>query len=198
MIDHEILLEAGAQEVELDKQETLFQIGDSARYYFQIVSGEIKMNNFNGEGQEFVQAIFSKGESFGEPPLFGDFPYPANAVAISNAKLLRLPKEKFLQLLTQHPKISLQFNAVLAKRLHYKATIAANNSIEDARLRILTVLDFLKDNVYKVEGKHTYLVEFTRQQIANLTGLRVETVIRTLKQLDAAGEVVIRDRKVWR
>ena len=39
--------------------------------------------------------------------------------------------------------------------------------------------------MYQVAGKHQYQVELTRQQIAHLTGLRVETVIRTMKELEA-------------
>ena len=42
------------------------------------------------------------------------------------------------------------------------------------------------------------MVEITRQQIADLTGLRVETVIRAIKSLEKKGEVTIKDRKVYR
>jgi len=43
-----------------------------------------------------------------------------------------------------------------------------------------------------------YKVELTRQQLADLTGLRVETVIRSIKKLEQKGELLIKDRKVYR
>jgi len=42
------------------------------------------------------------------------------------------------------------------------------------------------------------MVEITRQQIADLTGLRVETVIRSIKSLERKGELSIVKRKVYR
>ncbi len=198
MIALELLERYGAKEVRIARGETLFQVGDMARFYFQIVTGEIKMNNYNDEGREFVQGIFSAGRSFGEPPLFADFEYPANAVAIVDCVLMCLPRKEFKSLLLENPEVHLELTSILATRLHYKATMAANASIEEAHLRILTLLDYLKDSVYKVPGKHTWEVNLTRQQIADLCGLRVETVIRILKQLSAQGAVAIVNREVWR
>jgi CRP-like cAMP-binding protein len=43
-----------------------------------------------------------------------------------------------------------------------------------------------------------YLINFTRQQIGDLTGLRVETVIRTIKNLEKKGALKIINRKVYK
>jgi len=72
------LLNAGAFLKKYKKGEVLFQEGTIARYYHQVHLGEIKMNNFNDEGKEYIQGIFTKDKSFGEPPLFANFKYPAN------------------------------------------------------------------------------------------------------------------------
>jgi CRP-like cAMP-binding protein len=39
-------------------------------------------------------------------------------------------------------------------------------------------------------------VELTRQEIADMTGLRVETVIRTMKAMEEKGMLKIENRKV--
>jgi hypothetical protein len=46
------------------------------------------MNNYNLDGKEFIQGIFREGQSFGEPPLFADVKYPANAEAILDSEVL--------------------------------------------------------------------------------------------------------------
>lgn len=41
------------------------------------------------------------------------------------------------------------------------------------------------------------MVKLTRQQIADMTGLRVETVIRSIRQMEEKGELVIDKGKVY-
>jgi len=198
MIDEALLLEYGAEEIAYKKGQEVFEVGHLAQYYFQIKSGKAKMNNFNDEGREFVQGIFGEGDSFGEPPLFGEFRYPAGAQVMSDSKLIVLPRENFHKLLEEHAGIALSFTKIFADRLHFKSTIAAEMSTQDSGHRILALIDFLKMHVDKLETHQKYPVDLTRQQIADLTGLRVETVIRTLKKLEIDGQLAIIDRKVWR
>ena len=155
------------------------------------------MNNYNQDGKESVQGIFSTGQSFGESPLLANVKYPANAEAISDAEVFQLSKEEFLELLSSNPKVHLKITETLAKRLYYKAIMVSEISSQEPEHRILRILDYLK-NVAKVEGKFGYKVELPRQQLADLTGLRVETVIRVTKSLERKGELQIKKRKVYR
>ena len=198
MIDEQLLLDHGARKVSFSKGDQLFMEGDSALNFYQVISGEIKMNNYNEDGKEFIQGIFSIGQSFGEPPLFANVKYPANAEAISNAEVFQLPKAQFLQLLTSNPKIHLRITETLAKRLYYKAIMVSEISSQEPEHRILRILDYLKKHVAKKEGQFSFKVDLTRQQLADLTGLRVETVIRATKSLEKKGELQIKKRKVYR
>ncbi len=198
MIEKEILLKYEAIEIQLSKNELLFEKGDKAKYYYQIISGEIKMFNLNEDGKEFIQGIFSKNRSFGEPPLFSsDELYVANAIALENTLLIRLEKSSFINLLKENPEVHLQFTQTLADRLHFKSIMAAEISNNDPESRIITLIDYLKYKIYKIPVPFEYEVELTRQQIADLTGLRVETVIRSIKELEKKGQVRIISRKVY-
>jgi len=198
MIPVEILEQFGAKEIQLAKGDFLFKEGQYAKNYYQLSSGELKMNNYTEDGNEFIQAIFSKNESFGEPPLFGDFTYPANAEALTDCKLLSLKKEDLFELLKKNPEIHLEVLKSIAQRLYYKAKMAVEISNHQAGHRILTLIDFLKDREGGTFEKYTYEVELTRKQIGDLTGLRTETVIRAMKALEKESEIEIRERKVFR
>ena len=198
MIEEPLLRQYGASEREYGKNDVIFMQGDHAIKYYQVGTGEVKMNNYNDEGKEFIQGLFSDGRSFGEPPLFSGFEYPANAVALKPTTLLALEKGSFFRLLKEHPEVHLKFTGVLAKRLHYKAMMVAEISSEEADHRILTLIDYFKQTIDQVHGAFSYEVKLTRQQIADLTGLRVETVIRTVKKLESEAEIKIIDRKIWR
>jgi CRP-like cAMP-binding protein len=198
MINEDLLIRYGAQLIKIAKNQLLFQEGDRANFYFQIQSGEIKMNNYTPEGKEFIQSIFSKGRGFGEPPLLIDSPYPCNAYTTADSILFKLEKSAFLQLLQENPDAHLEFSKTICDRLHFKAIMAAELSYNEPEHRILTFIDYLKTHIYKLDGQYTYEVELKRQQIADLTGLRVETVIRAIKSLEKKGELKIIQRKVWR
>ncbi len=168
----------------------------TARFYFQIITGKIEMVNINPEGKEFVQGIFENGQSFGEPPLFHGSAYPAAAKAVEATTLYKLRKEKLFELLKDHPNIHLNFTTILTKRLMYKAMMMKEISSHDAKHRILTFLDYLKGEYGKSEA--LFHIDLTRQQLSNLLGIRVETVIRTIKQLAASDEISLKGRKIFR
>lgn len=198
MITHDILLAKGAKVKIFQKGDFIFKKGNKARFYFQIISGEVKMNNFSETGGEFIQGIFKAGESFGEPPLLINNPYPANAEVTKETKIIQLPRATFIELMKDE-NISLDFLKTFAQRLYYKSVISTGMSIEKAELRILNLLDYLKK--YEIENipeNQSYRFELTRQEIANLTGLRVETVIRTIKKLENKKKIKIINRKLYR
>ena len=86
----------------------------------------------------------------------------------------------------------------LAQRLHYKSVMAAEISTEDAEHRLLQLFDYSIAYFNFKKEEDGYHIELTRQQIGDLTGLRVETVIRTIKTLEKKEEVKIINRKVYR
>ncbi|MFA4867699.1 MAG: Crp/Fnr family transcriptional regulator [Pedobacter sp.] len=198
MIDEKLLIQFGARLATFNKGEILFSQGDTPRYYFQILNGEVKMNNFNDEGKEFVQGFFTTGESFGEPPLFLKDTYPANAEAIVNSQIYLLSRDKFMDLLMANPQIHLCMTTNLARRLYYKSIMASEISSQEPEHRVLKLIDYFRTKINKTPINTKYKVEITRQQIADLTGLRVETVIRAIKALEKKGELTIINRKVYR
>ncbi|OMQ11045.1 Crp/Fnr family transcriptional regulator [[Flexibacter] sp. ATCC 35103] len=198
MITVDLLQKYGALKKSFDKNEIIFEEGNLPAHYYQIISGEVKMSNYNDDGREFIQGIFYKGQSFGEPPLFLNQNYPANAIAVDDSEILLLAKNNFMKLLEENPAVSIKIIENLAQRLYYKSVMAAEMSTQEPEHRVLKLMDhgiayfnFKKDD-------NGYLINFTRQQIGDLTGLRVETVIRTIKALEKKGILKIINRKVYR
>jgi CRP-like cAMP-binding protein len=197
MISKELLEKYGGKQVHLNKGAFLFYEGDPASNYYEVVEGSIKMVNFSEDGHEFTQGIFEKGDSFGEPPLFAGMTYPSNAVATEDTTVWKLPRENFFNMLKDNFEVHLDFTVKLCQRIHYKATIMRGISSHAPEHRIITFIDYLKE-ISPLGENQPYEVPFTRQQIADMTGLRVETVIRTIKALEQQGKVFIKNRKVYR
>lgn len=198
MITVELLEKHGVITKSFDKNDLIFEEGNLPSHYYQIISGEVKMSNYNDDGREFIQGIFYNKQSFGEPPLFLNQKYPANAIAVEDTEIYILPKENFMKLLEENPKISLKIIENLAQRLYYKSVMAAEISTHEPEHRVLKLIDHGIAYFNFQKDENGYLINFTRQQIGDLTGLRVETVIRTIKTLEKKGELKIINRKVYR
>ena len=203
MIERGILIEYGAIEEFLPKNEALFHAGSDANYYHQLIEGSIKLITNSGDGQEFIQGIFNSGDSFGEPPLFCNFPYPSTAIAMDDCTVLKLGKTQFFELLKNNFEIHLKFDQVICKRLRYKSMILSDISFYDPEHRITNLLKYLKDSKTPkgtangmVRVSKPYVIPFTRQQLADMSGLRVETVIRTVKKMEEKGKLKIVGRKI--
>jgi|SRR5690554_299094 len=190
-IDLELLISFGAVFKEYEKGEVLFSEGDKASHYYQIVSGSIKMFNTNDDGKEFTQGYFSIGQSFGEPPLFIDEKYPASAMAFQHSEVVKLSKDKFLTIMDEFPQVQKQFLELMARRIHSKATSSKDIINQKPEFRIEAFLQSCK----KSEEKE--FISLTRQEIANFTGLRVETVIRTLSKMKKKNLVEIINHKIY-
>lgn len=195
MIEEKLLLEKGATLRKYKKDQSIFYEGDKAMYYFQIAEGSIKMVSVNDTGKEFIQGIFKPGDSFGEPVLIIDEPYPATAVANEDSIIIKLNKDFFLDILKENPDIHFRFSQVLAKRIYHKSLIAKEISTYGPEHRIFSVLKIFKKD-YNVNGE-SYKVELSRQQIADMTGLRVETVIRSIKKLQEKKLIKIQKGKIY-
>jgi CRP-like cAMP-binding protein len=196
IISEDQLLAYGADYEDYDIGQSIFREGGLPKFYFQIVNGIVELNNYHEDGKEFTQNILSAGQSFGESLLFNERAYPMSAVAKTKCKILKLSKVDFFNLLTQNQEISLNMFRCLADRLYYKYIMLFNISATDPSFKIKTIMDYLKGDKPD-NGSYSFQVPLTRKQIANLTGLRVETVIRTVKKMENEKTLKIEHGKIY-
>lgn len=196
MINIDLLLTYGANYKKLRKGEIIFSEGGTALFYHQLVEGRVRWVNVDDEGKEFIQHIIEPGECFGELPLFDGEGYAATAIAEEDAVIIRLHQATFQQLLKDHPSILSSFTRLMAQRLRYKFMLVKELSSYSPGHRILSLIRYMKENKMNICPKCNKLL-LTRQQLANMTGLRVETVIRTIKDLEEKKFLTIQKGKVY-
>jgi len=196
LIPAPLLQKFKARLVSVRKDQVLFEEGEAATDFFQVEEGQIKMYIINPDGQEFTQGLFNAGESFGEPALLGGFKYPSSAMAVTAGKLWRLPRPEFLQLLKENFDLHLKLDQVLCKRLQYKSMILTEVSSYDPEHRLTTVLKYFKAKLTKADESEKIIIPFTRQQLADMTGLRVETVIRSIKKMEKEKKLTLVGHKI--
>jgi CRP/FNR family transcriptional regulator, cyclic AMP receptor protein len=200
MVDIDTLLCWGATYKRVRTGEIIFEEGTQGRYFHQLVEGRVRWINVDDEGREFIQKVIEEGESFGELPLLDDGPYVATAVADRDSILIRLPKEAFLQLLRENPPMMFAFTRLMTQRLRNKFVLLKEVACQDPERKVITVLNMYKDDHPGADCpkcRKGIRVGLTRQEIADMVGLRVETVIRTIRRLNEKGVVEIMRGKVY-
>jgi CRP-like cAMP-binding protein len=196
MIDIDILLAWGAAYKKVAEGEMIFQEGCECRFYHQLVTGKVRWVNINDEGKEFLQVVINAGECFGELPLFDDGTYAATAIADTDSVIIRLHKPSFLQLIKENPETHFAFSRLLTERLRFKFFILKEIAKHNPEHSISMLFSYFKSTKKNI-CTECNRVNLTRQQIADMTGMRVETVIRAIKSLQEKGQVVIAKGKVY-
>lgn len=194
-ISAKILLEHGGIQKEYEKNEYIFHEGDGARYFYQIIKGKVKLFTANTEGRIFVQGVFMDGESFGEPPMIIKEKYPVSAMAIESSIIIKMSDSLFEKLMSEDHSINSILLNTLATRLYNKSLVTKHLINQKTAHRILAFLqDYKRKNG---QSDKRMLIPFTRQEIADFTGLRVETIIRSLAELKEKNIVEIVERKLF-
>lgn len=196
MIDQDTLFTWGAVAKHYERGEVIFREGNLPRFYYQIIDGKISMFHLSEEGREFIQGIFKSGDSFGEPPLLLGKPYPTTASVLVPTTVLQLRRNVFLEMLADNPSICQRFLFVMAQRVYDKAVAASSIINEPAEKRILALLERIKETEHP-NTPTPVLIAYSRQRLADMCGLRVETLIRELAKMNEKGQVSIQNRKLY-
>ncbi|TAK14038.1 MAG: cyclic nucleotide-binding domain-containing protein [Anaerolineae bacterium] len=119
--------------VDLEKDQVLFNKGDAGDALYILRSGRLKMVSKDSEGNEMVLNQVGPGAVIGEMALIDREPRSAGVIALTNAALLRLSTEDFLNTLSAQPLMGLEISRNLIKRLRF-ATTYIENAIEWSQL----------------------------------------------------------------
>ena len=196
MLNIDTLVAWGANYKHVPAEGIIFHEGTHCSFYYQLVTGKVRWVNINDEGKEFIQTIIEPGECFGELPLFDDEPFAATAIADEDSVIIRRHRSTFHQLLKESPELHFAFTKLLTQRLRFKFLILKELANHNPQNSISTLFNYFKQKQKNICTKCNR-INLTRQQIADMTGLRVETVIRTIRALQTKGELQINKGKVY-
>lgn len=196
MIDINVLKSVNAETINFNSGEMIFREGDFPKFYYQIVIGSIKLFNRDLNGKELIQGIVLDGYSVGDFALLTDRPYPINAEVLTDAVLLCLSKDNFFDLSKSNPEVGLNVAKNISDLTYFKFIMGSIYLMKSPSHKLIALMDYLKSrqNNRKI---FSFQIPLTRQQMADLIGLRVETTIRTEKKMEKAGLLKIIDHKVF-
>lgn len=195
-------LSSHIQRASYKKRETIFQEGEPPDWFYIVSDGKVKITRLSNEGKEVILEVISEGDIFGAVAVLKNFPYPANAVAMEDTKVLKISRKNIMGLIDRFPNLIYCIALQLGDRMKSSHESLKNIALERVEARIAALLLKLAGRV-GVETKDGLLIDMrlTKQDVADMVGTTVETSIRTFSKFkkqgllaDMDGKIVIKDR----
>ena len=189
--------------IEAPRGTTLFQEGEPGDSLYIVLEGKVKLGRRSSDGRENLVAVMGPADQFGELSLFDPGPRTATAVAVTDARLARLPKQALQTWVQERPQIAIQLLHVIARRLRRTNTMLADLIFVDVPGRVAKQLLLLAQKFGSVDsGQLRVTHDLTQEELAQLVGASRETVNKALADFASRGwlrlegkSVVILDRE---
>ncbi|MCZ8548157.1 Crp/Fnr family transcriptional regulator [Mesorhizobium qingshengii] len=171
--------------------EILFRKDDAAVGIYEIEHGQMRLSRIDQAGSEIVLHVAGAGDLIAEASLFSKV-YHCDAIAVTDARARLYPKEALLAEYRRNPQAAEAFASRLAHELMALRTRLELRNIRSARER---VQNYLALNT-GADGC-TIELQGTVKDLAAELGLTHEALYRTLRKLEAEGEIARAKDKIF-
>jgi CRP-like cAMP-binding protein len=186
-----------AREVTLGANHALFDQGDESDGLYVIVAGIVRVYLTAQDGREATINLLEDGEVIGEISLLDGLPRSAGCAALTETKLIFIPREPFLELFDTSKALARQIILTLCERLRSANAQVDQAIFHDLRHRLLVLLRQIAVIHGRVE-KDMAIVELdlTQGTLAQMLGASREAVNKQLLSLQKEGRIDVDGHKI--
>ncbi|MCW8956558.1 MAG: Crp/Fnr family transcriptional regulator [Gammaproteobacteria bacterium] len=183
--------------ISLSDNEHLFEQGEQADRFYQVLSGQIKLFRVSMEGSERVIEVVQPGQTFAEAVMFMDERcYPLNAEALGKTELLAFDSSTFLKILADSKQACFRLLADMSMRLHHRLNEIDYLTLQNATFRMV---NYLLQQIPKGHNDDEAIeVKLTTSKsiIASRLSIQPETFSRILKNLSKRGLIDVKGKTI--
>ncbi len=183
----------GARAVSLARGDAVFAQGDPARLFYIVAEGWVKVFRTTAAGEEAVIGIFTRRQSFAEIAALARDVYPANAEAVTDARLVAIPTERIVSAISNDPNLALTMLASVCR--HVRSLVDEIEQVKGLS-GIQRVAEFLIAQSPVQSGACTVRLPYEKTLIASKLGMKAESLSRVFQRLRSFGVVIKRDMAV--
>ncbi|MBI3124461.1 MAG: Crp/Fnr family transcriptional regulator [Ignavibacteriales bacterium] len=179
------------------KNDVVLMEEDAGTALFVIVKGKVKVSRNSGDGREVILTILGESDFFGEMAILDGLTRSATVTAVDESELFIIQRNDFLNLLYEHPEVSVALLQELTRRLRNADMKIKALSLKDAEGKVATVILQLADDIGKIKQGKVEIEKLPLQQdLANMAGTSRETISRTLHSFAKKGLVEMEGSKL--
>ncbi len=179
----------------LGRNEVVFKQGDTARSFYILLHGRLKVSQVTADGQQIIVRIINPGDLFGIAKALKRDSYPGTAKTVSESLIVCWPTALWDQLMEEHPTLAANAMQAVGARLQEAHTRIREMATEEVERRVAhTILRLVRQSGKRVEQGVSIDFPVTRKDIAEMAGTTLHTVSRILSAWESA-ELVQGGRK---
>jgi CRP-like cAMP-binding protein len=163
---------------------------------FFILSGTVRSTSYTAAGREVIFNEIEAGEIFGEFSAVDGLPRASSCVAITDCRVARMTREKFLKMLERNGKIAVRLvellvskNRSMSERVFEVSALAVRERVRRELLRLAKDGEEFRNGIVIRPAP-------THYEIAARIGSHREAVTREFNRLEAEGIVEVRRRQL--
>lgn len=184
--------------VPVHRGQTLMWEGDDSTLVANVIDGVLKLSTSTADGREQIVGVVYPSDFIGRP--FGSTT-PHSVTALSDAQVCMFTRSAFDQFARSHPELEhklLQRTLTeLDRARHWMLLLGRKSAGERVATFLLEMAQRLADASCAAGARpaERFDLPLSRQQMADLLGLTIETVSRQLTRLRQAGIIDLPDRR---
>ena len=184
------MLAACSRLATVQRGETIWLCGSEVEYFGLVSTGFVKMVKGSPTGHDAALEIMGPGQIFGLMGTIEGTGCPLTAIAVTDARYLRIPKRSFAPIYESNNAFKDRLIRKTSMRLHDKLNLLARLASGRVEQRIATILFVLSESYGETSPKGLrLLVPLTRQDVGELAGTTTETAIRVMSRWQKVGIV---------
>ncbi|MCS7232363.1 MAG: Crp/Fnr family transcriptional regulator [Elusimicrobiota bacterium] len=190
-------LEENLKILKFRKRETIFNEGDTPKWFHILIKGRIKISKFSKNAKEIILEILDAPDFFGTLALLKNIPYPASAIAVDECVIGNIPSHIFLQIVNKYPELQSEILHHITTRLRSGIETLKDIALVDVLSRVVyQILKLANKYGKKISDGILIDLKLTKQDIAEMAGTTTETAIRIISKLKKEGYIVEQNRKI--
>ncbi|MES1225017.1 MAG: response regulator [Bacteroidota bacterium] len=177
------------------KKQVIYAEGQKPKAVYYVISGKIKIYKSSKDGKELITDICGPGDFFGYTSVLEKSNYTENAQVLEDAQLMLIPLEDFTSLITNDTQVARQFIKIITKNILEKEESLVNLAYNSLRRKVAYGLIQVLDK-YKKENTKNEIPELSRENLAQVTGVATESLIRTLADFKSEKLIELQPGKI--
>ncbi|MGE5943460.1 MAG: response regulator [Flavobacteriales bacterium] len=173
--------------------EVIYEEGQNSNYIYLISKGLVKCHKLDEQGKDLTTALYKEDDLFGYTSFTQNTPYQETATAIQDAVLIGMSKNELKEVLNSNHKVTLELIQLLTDDLTTVKDQLLQMAYSSVKKRTAnTILKFAE----KLNRKPDDVIRISRNDLASVAGIALESLIRTLSGFKDMGIIEIEGRNI--
>lgn len=181
------------QECVFKTGETIYREGVHSNTIYLVLRGIVKIHKLDSNGKELITAIYKPDDFFGFSCFAPNATHSEYATAMENTKLITISFENLKSLLVENHGLTMELIQFFSENLAEAKEELLEMAYGSVRRKTAsTILKFAE----KLEKDPKGNLHILRSDLASVSGMATETLIRTLSIFKREGLILIEDRNI--